>query len=246
MINDGSIVLRVGDLPTARIAKLVSLSPADTLARAETLLTLHKFDRLPVLVDASTLLGVATLRSISIVRMSARSADLLAAVQQAHVVSIEAELENVMPILTYHGFAYVQDEQSHVSGIVTLKGALSLLERFSGTHLPLGEIERRLRGIVNQAFHTIAELRDVTGRSRIHSVEDLDLGGIEHVLRRADCWHRLGWQVDQDAFIEEVSAVRQIRNGFAHHRGAVLSPPNDGEVDRLVTFLSWLRALTAQ
>jgi CBS domain-containing protein len=243
MTHDGSIVLRVADLPSARLARLISLSPTDSLARAETLLTRHGVNRLPVLTDALTLIGVVDLESVTIARLCSREQTLKAAIRPAKTVELDAEVQEILPLLELHKFAFVKDEQAHIIGIVTQHDAISALDRFSAPHRLLGEIERRLRRIISVSFPTMDELRDATGKSSLSSVEELTLGNIEHLFRRPDGWARLGWRIDQAAFVEEVAGVRRIRNRFAHHHGSVLTALADEEVEQLTGFLSWLRKL---
>ncbi|MFC4592520.1 CBS domain-containing protein [Sphaerisporangium corydalis] len=243
MTHDGSIVLRVADLPCARLGRLISLSPTDSLARAETLLTRHGVSRLPVLTEALTLIGAVDLESVTIARLCSRDHTLQGAIRPAETVELDAEVQEILPLLERHKFAFVEDERSRIIGIVTHRDAITALDRFSAPHRLLGEIERRLRRIINVAFPTMNELRDATGKSSLSSVDELSLGSIEHLLRRTDAWTRLGWRIDQAAFVEEIAGVRRIRNRFAHHHGSVLTAPADEEVEQLTGFLSWLRKL---
>ncbi|GGP18458.1 CBS domain-containing protein [Nonomuraea glycinis] len=243
MTHDGSIVLRVADLPSARPGRLISLSTTDSLARAETLLTLHGVGQLPVLTDALALIGVVTLESIAIARLCSREQILKRAIRPAKTVDLDAEVQEILPLLERHEFAFVEDDQSRINGIVTLRDAITALDRFSAPHRLLGEIERRLRRIIDVAFPTVIELQEAASKPSLSSVNELSLGNIEYLLRRPDCWARLGWRIDQAAFVEEVAGVRRIRNRFAHHHGSILTAPAEEEVEQLTGFLSWLRKL---
>ncbi|MFI6496056.1 CBS domain-containing protein [Nonomuraea typhae] len=240
--HDGDLVLRIGHIPSARLDPLITLAPGDSLKRAQSLLTRHRIGQIPVLTDHKALVGVVTTKSIMFADLC-RAPALRSAVRQTSPVSIDEELHKVLPALREQGFVLVLDESSQVSGVITLGDALTEMDRLSGPHRALGEIERRLRQLVSRAYPTEVQLRAASRKPAVTEVEELTLGAIERILRTSDCWVKLGWQADQDLFVTDVEAARNTRNKFAHHRGAALVSLTDTELRHLEDFLIWLREL---
>lgn len=239
-----ALALRIGHLPTARLGdRLISLSPGDTVAKAETLLTRHHIRQIPVLSDPFTSVGAVTVQSILITRLSGSPLILETVIRPAETVSVDVEVGMIVPVLQNQGFVIVRDELSRVSGIVTHRDAVQELELRTSPHRLLDEIERRLHLIVTRMFPTADELRQATGRRNISSAEDLTLGGTELALRHVGCWQNLGWSIDQSVFVQEVAAVRHIRNRLYHPRGSAVAAPAMTDVDFLSGFLDWLRQL---
>ncbi|WP_185949182.1 CBS domain-containing protein [Microbispora sp. KK1-11] len=246
MNGDGSIVLRIGHLPTARLSKLVSVCPDDTLTRAETLLTRYKYSQLPVLADRASLIGAVTLESIALVRIAGQELTLASATRPVQEVSVDAEVRKVLPLLRQHRFAIVRDESGMISGIVTLADLVDAMEDRTGPHAILGEIERRLRKILEQACPTVEDLQAATGKTGIRSVRDLTLFDVEQVFGRANVWTGLHWRLDQSIFVAELRAVRKIRNKFAHYHDDEPRPLPEPELAQLTGFLDWLAELAPQ
>ncbi|WP_031167586.1 CBS domain-containing protein [Streptosporangium roseum] len=237
------IALRVGDVPTARNDVLVSVSPADTLERAYTLMTQHDYSQLPVLSGTSFLRGVVTLESIAIAWGGGARNTVTAAMRPAEIVRVEASLQATIPLIRDKGYVFVLDGGQAVCGIITASDILAWFEELTGAYLTLGEIERRLRLCVDRMCPSVEELREATGRRTADATHDLDLGGIENAFKKPGYWNRLGWIIEQEAFVAELSMIRKIRNKVMHFQPG---SPIDEERKRLDGFVNWLRRIDPQ
>ncbi|MEW2354078.1 CBS domain-containing protein [Spirillospora sp. NPDC029432] len=236
MSIESSVTLRVGHLPSLQQQNLVSVVPEDNVRRAESLMSLHCFSQLPVMPDQFTVIGAVTWESIAAARMAGREDSVTCAMYPAEVVSVDTEMRQVHSVIQRSGFIFVQDEHGVVDGIITLFDANMAVEKLTGPHLLIGEIEWRLRNILDRAYERAAiQHSSPNGR--------LTLGNIETSFRSRDIWESLGWRVDQQVFVDELRKVREIRNKFAHYESGWPEPLPDEECQRLSGFLDWLRRL---
>ncbi|MFD0883011.1 CBS domain-containing protein [Streptosporangium algeriense] len=241
--GERGITLRIEHLPTSRLSRLVSVAPNDTPKRVKTLFTRHRYAQFPVLTDSSTPAGAVTRKSIMSADMTGRLLTLTSVTQPVTVASIDAEVRKVFPSVGAPRFVLVRDEGGLISGIVTLSDVSKAHQKLSGPYLLIGEIESRLRKILNRACASIDELRSATGRRAVKATHELTMGDLERAFSGEECWTRLDWDIDQDVFTGELRVVRKIRNKFAHYQSGQLS---EAEENQLTEFLGWLEELTAE
>jgi hypothetical protein len=67
----------------------------------------------------------------------------------------------------------------------------------------------------------------------------MTMGDYLAVLRNADCWRKLGWDLDRKLFSEHLDGIRRIRNKVAHFNNPDPIPGSD--VNRLRNFLAVIR-----
>jgi hypothetical protein len=128
----------------------------------------------------------------------------------------------MLPVVTAHDFVLVRDERGRVCGIVTTADLAMQFDNVAKPFFTIGEIERRLRRCLAPVFDGEA-VASVTG-GRWDRVEQMVFGQYVTLLRRPDCWNKLGWSViDQNLFVDMLDAVRQIRNEVMHFQPTPLS-----------------------
>lgn len=139
-------------------------------------------------------------------------------------------------------FLFVQDPTGIYVGILT---ATDLAEGFlatSGPFIKIGEIEHRLRAIVNQLpLPLIQQVESSSDHKReIESAADLSFGSYVRILEKAENWHQLGLKFDRATVVKNLREVNAARNDVMHFRPNELDPQAVEAIDRC---LNWLRAI---
>lgn len=200
----------------------------------------NDFSQLPV-TSGRELLGAVSWESISRARMHKPEAILRDAIVPATVVSIDDEVLPHVPDIIRRGFVFVRQRDRTINGIVTTTDLSAAFERLAGPFLLVGDVERRLRRIINTTF-TLPELQAVhdpgeTGRT-IESVENMTAGEYIWLLDSSERWTRLGWEVDRHVFVRSLHAYRELRNEVMHFSP---DPLEEAKVALVRNLLAWLR-----
>ena len=138
---------------------------------------------------------------------------------------------------------FVQGQDRTISGIVT---TADLSEEFARRATPfflIGEIERRLRRVVDRIFlgEELSSIRDPEDSDRsVVSAEDLTIGEYARLFEQPDRWERTGWRVDRRVFVEALSKVRELRNDVMHFSP---DPLDEEQFEELRRFIRWLKIL---
>ncbi|GAA4240565.1 hypothetical protein GCM10022254_65720 [Actinomadura meridiana] len=209
------VSLRVRELPSAT-GGVTSVALDDTLAQAETTMLSDDFSQLAVLQDGR-LRGAVTWDSIRLARARG-SGDLRSAVDPLpEVLKCDDDLLRHAPRIYTAGFAFVEDENRTLVGIVTLA---DLAQQFVGLANPfvlLSEIEQRLRRLVRR----ICDLAEMRAKARYPNktdgADDLMFGDYKKIFEDETLFLRCGWaDIDHDVFVEKLDRVRVIRNDVMH------------------------------
>jgi restriction system protein len=229
--------LRIGSLPPA---KLVSVSPASTLTFAKSLMLNRQFSQLAVIGDDQRFLGAVSWESIGKAHIASAEPSLLDAITSAPVVDHSAFLLEQIDVIYSRGYVFVyNDDRSRVTGIVT---AADLTRQFGSLARPfvlIEEAENRLRRRANEVF-SVDELRAAAPayrRAHISGASDLTLGNYVYLMKPAESWERLGWNLDREYFIERLEEVVGIRNELMHFTTDPLSPKQYDAVEGLLEML---------
>ncbi|WP_280358033.1 CBS domain-containing protein [Nocardia otitidiscaviarum] len=231
--------------------KLESVSSADSLAHALTLMRTKGYSQMPVVDGSSALKGVVTWDSLALLKDRHLEWNLANAMDtEPPMAEAHADLFQRLPELCQRGYLLVRDNCGQLTGIVT---AADVADRFHTMALPfflIGEIEALLR-------HCLRDLdpdnvKAVQGKKGSGKVTDLMFGGYVQLLRlghdnptlaaRADAnWKKLNWPtVDRALFVHRLSEVKRIRNSIAHFDR---TPPTEAELTELRQFRSLLKQL---
>ncbi|MCE9595657.1 MAG: CBS domain-containing protein [Planctomycetes bacterium] len=214
------IGMRVGALKTARCG-VISVSPTDTLAKAESLMHLNDYSQLPVLTTERTLKGVVSWRTIGHTRLEGRSGAEVREFMEASVpvVNVRQSVLDIVGDIIRHGFVFVRDEHERVTGIVSATDVShEFLVRLEPFEL-LGDIENSVRRLIAPHF-TTEELTAARAPSdtlrKVEDVHDLSFGEYIRLLEVPDHWARLGLSVDKASFVAMLGEVRDARNDVMH------------------------------
>jgi restriction system protein len=240
------VTLRVDALESANVG-VMSVDSNQPLAVAITRMLAHDYSQLAVfeVANGGRPGGVRAVSWESIARASvARQPTTLAEVTvAARIVDHDADLLAQVDDIYKTGYVLVRGpDHATITGIVT---AADLTQQFASMARPMAlieEVERRLRRRVDEMF-TILELRVLTNKSKINSVEDLTFGNYGYVLKVEKDFLRLKWNLDHEFFLESLEAVRKVRNELMHF---VTDPLTAPELEAVKGMLNMLRAVDPQ
>jgi hypothetical protein len=228
----------VRDIPSA-INGVESVHPDETLELAQTRMLAKDYSQLAVKTGPTELKGAVSWMTIATARI-ARSSLILADVIDSHpkVVRADEKLLNEISTISAADFAFVQDGDACICGIVT---AADLANQFQDLAIPffqLGEIEGRLRHCIERVF-TLEELRAGTGKKKLKSADDMTFGDYVFLLKADDRWRRMHFRLDHGMFIAYLDDARELRNRVMHF-GAELKA---ADKRKLVSVLNFMRNL---
>lgn len=236
--------LRVDILPSANLG-VTNVTPEDSLERAQSRMLRYDYSQLAVMSGPRSLRGAVSWESIAQARIRDPYASLQDAVIRSEVVHSDDDLLAQVPKIAEAGFVFVQASATDrlVTGIVTTADLSHQFRELAKPFFVLGEIERRLRRILNDVF-SVAELKEVADSSdtsrTVESPADLTLGECVRLLDSHERWSRLPWRLDRKVFIDALDDVRQTRNEVMHFSP---DPLDDEAITQMENFLKWLKRL---
>jgi hypothetical protein len=230
--------LRVRDVPSA-VGGVTAIQPSHTLEQAQHIMMTKGFSQLAVM-DEPQLRGAVSWESIAQLRVSQAHFGLADAIEPfPEIVYADQKLLDQIGTIYRAGFVFVRESDESICGIVTTADLSMAFSDLATPFFQLGEIERRLRHCVGQAF-TLDELRQATRRPNLGSVDNMMLGQYCRLLEDTGRWQQLHWSLDQEMFVGDLDRVRQIRNHVAHF-GA--EPLTGEQKQQLTDFLHFMRHL---
>ena len=232
--------VRIGVLPTAHRPP-TSVRPTDPLDKATTIMLLHDFSQLPVMVNPRDVKGVVSWRSIGTAFALGRLGDEVRhGMEQHREIAIDAPFFDAIKAIWEHGYVLVRDLDRTISGIVTASDFARQFAQLAQPFLVIGEIELHLRNLVSK--FTLAEMKEASDDpDRIEGSWDLNFGAYCRLLANRDRWDKLGLRVDRATFMRNLDQVREMRNEVMHFAPDGLDPD---EVDKLERVAMFLRMLT--
>jgi CBS domain-containing protein len=235
--------LRVGSLRSASQGVL-RVAPDVPLAEAMTLMVLNDYSQLAVAPTERNIRLAVSWESLGRVRLVHEVERVRDASLEIVSVNLDDPLLPLLPQIANAGFVIAHDRSMRATGIITAADVTIEFGALAEPFFLLGEIERRLRLVLERVGVAPEELQGVSleGEDRtIESVEDLTLGQIERLLESPSIWGRATWQVDRRSFVARLRDVRAIRNGLVHFS---LDVPTDGDIATLRNLLRLLRDST--
>lgn len=231
---------KFADLPSSDAG--ITGIPRDTeICKAQSLMIQNDFSQLPV-IHGRELLGAVSWESISRARMHRPDATLRDATVPAIVVSLDDEVLVHVSDIIRRGFVFVRRPDKTINGIVTTTDLSAAFERLAGPFLLVGDVERRLRRLINGVF-TLPELQAVQapgdGGRCIESVENMTAGEYIRLLDNPSRWEKLGWEVDRQVFVRSLQAYRELRNEVMHFSP---DPLEETKLALVRNLLVWLRS----
>lgn len=237
------VSLKVGHLKAAS-QDVLYVRPDEPLTRAQTLMILNDYSQLAVASTPRSVQGAVTWESIGRKSISRELTTARDACVVAEEVEFDDDLLPLLPRIASAGYVLVRARDKTLSGIITAADVTVEFDSLASPFFLLGEIERRLRVVVDEHFkpEELLELRDPADEGRsVESAEDLSLGEISRLLERPLVWERLSWRADRVTFINFMVEVKAVRNRLMH-----FSPdlPSEQEVAQMRNMLGFLKAVT--
>jgi hypothetical protein len=235
-------MLRVGDLASAH-REVTSVDLSGDLQLAQSLMLRYDYSQIAVMSGERSLRGALTWESIAVAHLRDHDASVRDAMVHAEPVAQDRDLLDLIPFVVQEGFVFVEAPNNSLSGIITMADLSLEFSNLATPYFLLGEIERRLRRILDEKMPlTVLEGAVAPGDlgRTVESAQDLTFGGYVRVLENPVNWDLLGWAVDRKTFIEALSEVKDHRNDVMHFSP---DPFGEDELEVLRNFIKWLRIL---
>lgn len=236
------VYLRVNSLASAN-SGVTSVSPQDSIQRAQSLMMRYNYSQVPILSGTRDLRGAVSWESIAQARIRSSAADLADATVPAELVRDDDDLLALIPRIVSHGFVFVQAKDRQVVGIVTTADLSEAIASTANPFFVLAEVERQLRDIIDDKFtpEELAAVLDPQDRERdVSSADQLTFGEYKRLIEVPDNWERLAWDLDRKLFVDALDDVRQIRNDIMHFSP---DPLDEEQLRTLADFARWLRRI---
>ena len=245
---------KVGD-PVNRIERLASANrpptfvpPDATVKEATTIMLLNDWAQLPVMTSDREVKGMFSWKSLgSRLALGNHCNHVRDCMDPYYEISVNAPLFEAIHSIVEHDCVLVRALDRKVCGIVTTADLSMQFAQLGEPFLLLGQIENHIRAVVADKF-TKSELikaRDPADSARtVEDVADLTLGECCRLLEDPKRWNKVGIAIDRKGFIQDLEAVRTIRNDVMH-----FDPDGPGEdnlklLRRMVQFFQRLGQLS--
>ena len=232
---------RIGSLNAANKSPM-SVKPEDSLNKATTMMQMHDYSRLPVMVGKRDVKGIISWRSIGTrLSLGQRCETVRDCMEPAKEISSDTPLSNAIEDIVEHGYVLVRGENNVIVGIVTAGDISNQFMQLGGPFLLIGEIERYLRQLIHGKFN-VEQMQKASpeGRGAINGIADLTFGGYHRLLADKANWEQLNINIDRKEFIGYLASTRKIRNNIMHFSPDGLSPE---EIKKLQDFAQFLANL---
>ena len=228
---------RIGSLPPA---KLVSVSPDQTLMYAKTMMLKLKYSQLAVIDAADVCHGAVSWESIGKAHIASATPQLADAICPATIVDHDSHLLDQVGVIYNQDFVFVRNsDRSAVTGIVTSADLTQKFGILSRPFVLVEEAEGRLRRRAAEVY-SVDELREVVPQNRrrhVHAASDLTFGNYRYLFQSDDRWSRLEWNVDREVFLGLLDEVKRIRNNLMHFASDSLAPAHYATLDGFLELL---------
>ena len=234
--------------PAFRVSRLAAahrppptVSPDARLTEARTLMMLRGCSHVAVMQGERDVKGIVSWRSIG-TRMALgdepdRAVDCME--RSHHEVPADELVFSVVRQVLQFDAVLVRQPNRRISGIVTAKDLSEELERVAEPFLLIGEIEHRIRQLLDGKF-TLDALKSVIaldGRPPLESLDELSYGDYVRICQHPESWKRIGLPIDCRAFVKQLKQVNRIRNRAMHFDPDPLDPKDLDALERFAGFL---------
>ncbi len=220
----------------------MSVKREASLSEARTKMMLHDYSQLAVWNGRGSDVMAVTWESIAKAQLCRQELTLSDAIVSARVVGLDDDLIPLIGTIANEGFVVVRRKDRELSGIITSADLSVEFETLAGPFFLLGEIERRLRRVIEGVFtpEEIREMRDVADRGRCGQSRRSELRG-DCPSPRGSSTLRADWLACRpDARHRTVHRIREIRNDLMHFSP---DPPDEDDRRLMRNFLMMFRTL---
>jgi restriction system protein len=212
-------VLRVRSIRAAH-GQLASVRPQDTLEQAQSMMLENDYSQLAVL-SGRELRGFVSWESIAKALIVNPDCALERVVVPADPpLRLDDDLLTNVPRIVERGFLFVEAIDRQIGGIVTVADLAEEFENRARPFFLLGDIERRLRRMVDRVplemLPSETQESGDRGNGGPRSPEDMTIGDYQHLFERPAVWDMLAWRIDRVRFVHQLDQVRVIRNDVMH------------------------------
>jgi predicted transcriptional regulator len=244
-MSDLPVRMKVSWVPSANWP-VERVAPDADLTLAQAKMLRHDYSQLAVQGGDRSRVEAISWESIAKARMVNPSATIRDAVSSAACVDWNDDLLPLIPTIIERGYVFVHGQDRKLSGIVTTADLSKQFEEFANPFLMLGEIERGLRVVIDDAFSTdvLKAIRDGQDSNRtVESAADLTVGEMLRLLQVPANFEQLGWIMDRGEFISAMEEIRALRNEVMHFSPDAVGPD---ELRTLRNFQQMLQKLAPQ
>lgn len=223
-------------------SELVGVDPDTPLSQVETIMVMKCYSQIPVLSHCNRELhGSVTWKALA--RWSGDRSTATAKqamVPGGYTADSSASLLAHIGAIIDNEFIYIQSPSKEYVGILTATDLADSFLETSGPFIKLGEIEQRVRALVDQL--PIPDLQDCKNENdssrTVASASDLTFGEYIRIVENPGRWSRIGLAFDRCTVLENLKEVNTIRNDVMHFRPHPLEPE---KIKALDWCLNWLR-----
>ncbi|WP_242884427.1 CBS domain-containing protein [Actinomadura litoris] len=233
------VSLRVAELPSAT-GGVTTVSVDDPLSQAETTMLSDDFSQLAVVQDGR-LRGALTWDSIRLAKARGKH-DLRSALDPLpEVLKCDDDLLKQAPRIWRNGFAFVENGDRDLVGIVTLADLARQFVDLANPFVLLSEIEQRLRRLVRKIC-TLEEMRQKARYpNKTNGADDLMFGDYKKIFEDGGLFGRCGWaDIDQKVFVDRLDRVRIIRNEVMHFSAEAVREEHTRALNAFIKFIKGL------
>lgn len=230
---------------------VISVAPNDDIGKAITLMLLHDYSQLAVMVNERGLKGAISWKSIGMRLSQGRALRQVAdALEPAEAVDDTTSLFEVTRRIVDQDYVFVRAADKKISGIVTASDLSRQFQALSEPFLMLGRIEAHLRRMIDAAF-TTAEIRaaafdgDEERKKATCAAAQLTFGEYLRLLETEANWSKLGLVACRKTFRDALDQVRVLRNDIMHFHPDSLDGRNLDPLRRFLGFLDTMAELRA-
>ena len=234
---------RIGTLEAAN-RKPVSVKPEDSLRKATTIMQMHDYSRLPVMIGERDVKGIISWQSIGTrLSLGQKCECVRQCMEPAREIPASTSLFNAIEDIAKHEYVLVRGSDNTITGIVTSGDISNQFMQLTEPFLLIGEIEEHLRRLAHKKF-TLQEMQEALPESEreINALADLTFGGYCQLLGKEERWEQLNLNIDRKEFVKYLNSVRKIRNDVMHFDTDGLV---DGDINTLKDFARFLASLVS-
>ena len=237
---------RIGSLDAAN-KRPMSVNPNDPINKATTMMQMHDYSRLPVMIGEREVKGIISWRSIgSRLSLGQRCETVRDFMEAAKEISFDTPLSNAIKDIVEDGYVLIRGEDNVITGIVTAGDISNQFMQLGGPFLLIGEIEGYLRQLIHGKFN-LEQMQQASpdGQEAINGIADLTFGGYHRLLENKANWEQLDINIDRKEFIGYLDSTRKIRNNIMHFSPDGLSPEDIKKLQDFTQFLANLAHMGA-
>lgn len=236
-------VVKIKVIEAANVAP-VYVRNDDTLQKAITLMRLHDYSQLPVSTgNLRNVCGYISWKSIVNAQTRGICSNLVKDYKatDVHKLSEETPILDAIEDVFKYEFVLVENSSREVTGIITTTDISQQFLINSQSYIILSEIEIQIRQLLSDKL-LLDDIKNVcqeSGRT-VNSIDDLTFGEYIFLMQKDENWQKLNCNVDKGTFLEELDAVRQIRNDIMHFEPEGIT---DDQHERLLSVARLLKTI---